>query len=322
MADVTISGLPAVTTVAPSVDVLPIVSNSGVDTVKATPNQIVQAVLPAPGPIGATTPDSGKFTTVQSTVATGTAPFTVASTTNVANLNASSLSGATFAAPGPIGSTTPSTAAFTTVTTSAGTNTIAPINLTSGTNLTSATAGAVEYDGRVVYATPTAGCRGVVAAEQFITLTSTYTLTSQTAAQKLFNSSTNGAVTLPVGTFAFECEFNLSAMSATSGSFGFALGGTAAFTQYWTAIANKAALATTTNVQSTFNTAANVALATANTTTTGYARITGQLVVTVAGTVIPQVSLGQLAAAIVGLGSFFRIRPLGSSTVTTVGNWS
>jgi hypothetical protein len=48
-----------------------------------------------------------KGTQLQSTVATGTAPLIVASTTNVANLNASSLSGATFAAPGTIGGTTP-----------------------------------------------------------------------------------------------------------------------------------------------------------------------------------------------------------------------
>jgi hypothetical protein len=52
---------------------------------------------------------------LQSTVSTGTAPFTVSSTTNVANLNASSLNGATFAAPGAIGGTTPSSGAFTTV---------------------------------------------------------------------------------------------------------------------------------------------------------------------------------------------------------------
>jgi len=52
-----------------------------------------------------------------SSVATGTAPFTVASTTNVANLNASSLNGATFASPGAIGGTTPGTGAFTTLST-------------------------------------------------------------------------------------------------------------------------------------------------------------------------------------------------------------
>jgi hypothetical protein len=51
-----------------------------------------------------------------STVATGTAPLVVSSTTNVANLNASSLNGATFAAPGSIGSTTPGSGSFTTVT--------------------------------------------------------------------------------------------------------------------------------------------------------------------------------------------------------------
>ena len=58
---------------------------------------------------------SGQLT---STLATGTAPFVIASTTNVANLNASSLSGNTFAAPGAIGSSTPNTAAFTNETTS------------------------------------------------------------------------------------------------------------------------------------------------------------------------------------------------------------
>jgi len=65
----------------------------------------------------ATLSGTGTFSanTLTSTVATGTAPFTVTSTTNVANLNASSLSGATFASPGPIGSGTASTGAFTTL---------------------------------------------------------------------------------------------------------------------------------------------------------------------------------------------------------------
>jgi len=73
------------------------------------------------GTVGATTASTGAFTTISatgvitSTQTTGTAPFTVASTTNVANLNASSLSGATFAAPGSIGSTTAGSGAFTTL---------------------------------------------------------------------------------------------------------------------------------------------------------------------------------------------------------------
>lgn len=50
-----------------------------------------------------------------SSVATGTAPLVVASTTVVANLNASSLNGSTFANPGPIGGGTPAAGTFTTL---------------------------------------------------------------------------------------------------------------------------------------------------------------------------------------------------------------
>jgi hypothetical protein len=72
--------------------------------------------------IGATNPTTGAFTTVSasgqitSTVTTGTAPLVIASTTQVANLNASQLISGTWAAPGTIGSTTANTGAFTALT--------------------------------------------------------------------------------------------------------------------------------------------------------------------------------------------------------------
>jgi hypothetical protein len=75
--------------------------------------------------IGSTTPVAGSFTTlsasgaITSTLADGNPPFVVTSTTNVPNLNASSISGATFAATGPIGGTTPNIALFTRASTSA-----------------------------------------------------------------------------------------------------------------------------------------------------------------------------------------------------------
>ena len=53
---------------------------------------------------------------IVSTLGTGTAPFSVVSTTLVANLNAALLNGATFAAPGTIGGGTPGAATFTTLT--------------------------------------------------------------------------------------------------------------------------------------------------------------------------------------------------------------
>src|SRR5690349_12905401 len=61
---------------------------------------------------------SGSITTAPqliSSVATGTAPLVVSSTTAVANLNASLLLGNTWASPAAIGSSVPSTGAFTTI---------------------------------------------------------------------------------------------------------------------------------------------------------------------------------------------------------------
>lgn len=192
--------------------------------------------------------------------------------------------------------------------------------------------GAFEYDGTAAYVTPTTAQRGVILSDQIIIQQSVYTLTSQTAAQKLFNATTNGQVTLTAGTYGFDCFFSLSSMSGTAGTFGFALGGTATLTQYWVANARKVAtltdtagnVTTATALTTTFNTAANTNLTvvTGSTATNAFASINGVIVVTVDGTVIPQVSLTQAAAAVVGTGSYFRIRPYGSSSVSTVGNWS
>ena len=81
----------------------------------------------APGTIGGVTPGSASFTTINasgqitSTLATGTAPLVIASTTQVSNLNVSQLVGATWVAPGTIGSTTRNTGAFTTLFVNVGT---------------------------------------------------------------------------------------------------------------------------------------------------------------------------------------------------------
>ena len=62
MANVKISALPAVTTVVPGTDVLPLVSNSGATTTKATPQAITNAALLSPGPIGSGTAAAATFT--------------------------------------------------------------------------------------------------------------------------------------------------------------------------------------------------------------------------------------------------------------------
>lgn len=183
----------------------------------------------------------------------------------------------------------------------------------------------IDTDGVVFTAVPITDERGVVDTEQYIQLTSAFTLVSQTAAQKMFNAPANGRLTVGGSrTYHFESQFDLTAMSATSGTFGWSLGGTATFTTVrWQSEANKATLATASASQSTMNvTAANVALSAATTNTIGWAYIRGIVRVNAGGTIIPQVSLGIAAAAVVSLGSWFRIWPLGSSSVQSVGNWS
>lgn len=192
---------------------------------------------------------------------------------------------------------------------------------------TTPAAGTLEYDGVVHYETPIASERGVMSGVQFITMQGgTYTLTSQTAAQQLFNSPAGGQVTVGGSrSYEFTCYFDLSSMSASSGAFGFALGGTATFTYLsWVSAANKAVLATAASSQQTVNknSAANTAICTATTGTVGWALINGLLRVNAGGTIIPQVSLGVAAAAVVGQDSYFMLWPLGTSTVTSVGNWS
>jgi hypothetical protein len=173
---------------------------------------------------------------------------------------------------------------------------------------------------------------GIIDGEQFCALTSPHTLTSQTAAQPIFNATTNGAVTLPVGTYFFECFFTLTALSTSNSDFGFALtAGTATIaSQLWQSMAGPTALNAiaaapgTADPSLTVNNGANTNLVVAVDATSGvgWAKITGMVRISGAGTVIPKVSLAVAAAAVVGTNSYFRIWQVGSNTVTTVGAWS
>lgn len=207
----------------------------------------------------------------------------------------------------------------------AGSATVAPVTLASGTNLTTAAAGAVEYDGTVFYNTNNGSNRGLLPSVQYaIFNNTTYTLTSQIAAQKLFNTSTNGAITLPTGIFEFECFFTVSSLSSTSGTFSFGFGGAATFTTAWLSVAQKAATGTPGVAGNIiFATSATpTALTGSNTTTTGMACIKGVIRVTVSGTVIPQLAQTTAAAAVVGANSYFKITQIANTTNQTIGNWS
>lgn len=160
--------------------------------------------------------------------------------------------------------------------------------------------------------------------EHYIVLSSTNTLTSQTGVQPIFDGGggpTGGQITLPIGTYQFECSYALTGMSATSGSFGFALGGTATKTESWSASAVKGIAGSAGTFS--YNTAANTSIVAASIVQTGAALIKGIIRITVAGTIIPQVSLGVAAAAVIQPNSYFKISPISASaTVVNSGLWS
>ena len=259
-------------------------------------------------------------------VATSAKQDTLVSATNIKTINGSSVlgSGDLVVSGSFTGGTLTSQLKLATGAAGVGT---APLEFVSGTLNTTPEAGAVEYDGTAFYSSMANSTRGVIPSEQIIVLTGTNTLTSQTAAQAIFDGgggSATGAVTLPVGTYVYETSFCITGMSATSGSFGFAFGGTSTETFSYNAHASKAGTSLTTPmaVVSTCGSGAITTLVANSTGTVGNALIKGIIRVTIAGTVIPQISLTVAAAAVIQANAYFKITPVGNATVATVGNWS
>lgn len=164
--------------------------------------------------------------------------------------------------------------------------------------------------------------------DAIVILDAAYTLTSQTAAQKLFDASTNGALTLATGWYTFAAVIALTSMSATSGNGQFQIlgGGTATLggvLYHVTGIdgASGTAATQTGSYAVTSNSAASVV--TAGTNANMVMDIQGTFEVTASGTIIPSIALVTAAAATVRAGSFFRCRRVGASAANVVqGSWS
>jgi hypothetical protein len=172
------------------------------------------------------------------------------------------------------------------------------------------------------------GCgSGVLTSSYVIRQDAAFTLTSTASVQKLFNGSTNGQVTLPIGTYCFETLFALSAMSATSGNAAFSIAvGTAtagAFLYMWNAMDGVINTAGAWSSGNSNAAATPAAMATATTATEMQAYCQGTFEVTVAGTVIPSIQLANASAAIVAIGSYFRVWRISDATNMSIqGPWT
>ncbi len=209
---------------------------------------------------------------------------------------------------------------------SSGTATNTPLLFSAGALNTVATAGAIEYDGNCFYNTAVDATRQVNVSMQFMHQTTSRTLTTSTLSQKLFNETTNGAVTIGSGTYFYDAGFAVTGLSSVAAtSFGFSFGGTATISRQVIIVQGKQSAALDSLIQPSLNylTAASTVALAASTEPTRASLLNGKLVVTSSGTLIPQVQIpanNTTAATLVD--AFFRIWPMGSSAVGTVGNWS
>ena len=172
------------------------------------------------------------------------------------------------------------------------------------------------------------GVGGSGATYAYGVLQSNYTLSSATPAQKLFNWSTNGALSLAARTYRFSCSLLLTSMSSTSGSAKFDLkgAGTALFGKMSMQDFGSRGTVAVGGTTATSGTASDVpasggALASVATSAALRASIHGTFEITTAGTLIPSIALDVAAAAVVNAGSYFECIYLGPAAALG-GSWS
>jgi hypothetical protein len=211
----------------------------------------------------------------------------------------------------------------------AGTTARAPVVFTSGTLQTTPTAGAMNYDGRVFYATPQDAERGLIITEQVFIPNADYTLTNQTALQSLFgksvslSSSTRYAYELLC--VVYKVSNNIALQYATQGNVVLASHSYQTTTTAASTLATLASPSILRNILTTgFGTAVTVSAALNG---TGYYSLTinGILDVTTGGTWMPEIGFTGLP----GVGSYtaasssIEVWPIGPSGANvSIGNWT
>jgi len=164
-------------------------------------------------------------------------------------------------------------------------------------------------------------------------LASDFTLTnSGGTAEKCFNGTANGAITLPANSaYQFEWQVALTNTGTTAHTWGLLFAGTATLTsgmgvgESWSSAASSNALAAVSQIYST--TLGSVLVLTASSTSaTEFAilKYRGVIRINGGGTLIPQIkaSAATTGTAKVLANSYIRLTPFGTDTATNLGNWS
>lgn len=157
-------------------------------------------------------------------------------------------------------------------------------------------------------------------------LTADFTLTSTTSAQKFFNTTANGALTLATGVYEFEWLVHVTGMSATSGnaSLDFKGAGTAVVDRIGQLSGglDNTTPTSAAAIGGAVSTSTSVVAAVAGTGTGMFCLIKGMFRVSTGGTIIPSISLTTAAAAAAKSGSYFKCLRIGPSSASYGGSWS
>lgn len=167
-------------------------------------------------------------------------------------------------------------------------------------------------------------------------LSADYTLTDSNTAQKAFNATTNGQITLPANSgYLLEAEYLITSTGTTSHTWATLFAGTATITALdYLARGRSAGTSALTlgadssafqsNGAGSLPTTALVMTAAATAAEFVILSLKGVVRINAAGTLIPQV---KLSAATTGTdkmlrGSYIRLTPIGTDAATNLGNWS
>lgn len=158
-----------------------------------------------------------------------------------------------------------------------------------------------------------------------------YTLTSTATAQKAFNASTNGAITLPASSgYLFDALYMISNTGTTSHTWGTLFAGTATITSIGYGVQARTGITSANTITAMSSLIVSVAtvvpVTAASTSATEFVHIqlTGTVRINGGGTFIPQIkaSADPVGTQKMLAGSYFKLTPLGTDTAVTLGNWS
>ena len=215
---------------------------------------------------------------------------------------------------------------------SAGIASRAPLTFASGTNITVPVGGAFEYDGVVFYSTPqTTEQRGVAPSVHFLALATDYVGSNTSTAQKVFDQGTGGAgaITLSANTtYEFEGVYYITrALGTNSHTTATLFATTSALTSityYVDATSSTgAALTTVSRIYAITPTATVCTAASTSATENLVITVKGLMRTNSSTTVTPQIQYSSApgGAPTFLTNSYIKFTPLGTSAVTTVGNW-